>query len=74
MIRASVMMIPTCSRCGKVISSEDINVANDVAYYRACNLSHRPFGLQPKQRGVYQHGTVRVGTLNIIIGSLSFTA
>jgi hypothetical protein len=35
------MVIPTCSRCGKVIPSEDINVANDVAYCRACNLSHQ---------------------------------
>ena len=35
------MMTPTCSRCGKVIPSEDINVANDVAYCRACNLSHQ---------------------------------
>ena len=41
MIRGSVMMIPTCFRCGKVIPSEDINVANDVAYCRACNLSHQ---------------------------------
>src|ERR1035438_2096743 len=39
MMRASVMVIPTCSRCGKVIPSEDVNVANDVAYCRACNLS-----------------------------------
>ena len=35
------MMIPTCFRCGKVIPSEDINVANDVAYCRACNLSYQ---------------------------------
>jgi len=41
MIRASVMVVPTCSRCGKVIPSEDVNVANDVAYCRACNLSHQ---------------------------------
>jgi hypothetical protein len=35
------MLTPTCSRCGKAIPSEDINVANDVAYCRACNLSHQ---------------------------------
>jgi hypothetical protein len=35
------MMTPTCSRCGKVIPSEDINVARDVAYCRSCNLSHQ---------------------------------
>jgi hypothetical protein len=35
------MVIPTCSRCGKAIPSEDVNVANDVAYCRACNLSHK---------------------------------
>ena len=41
MIRASVMVVPTCSRCGKAIPSEDVNVANDVAYCRVCNLSHK---------------------------------
>ena len=35
------MVTPTCSRCGKAIPSEDINVANDVAYCRACNVSHQ---------------------------------
>jgi hypothetical protein len=35
------MTIPTCSRCGKTIPSEDINVANDVAYCRACNLTYQ---------------------------------
>jgi hypothetical protein len=35
------MTTPTCSRCGKTIPSEDINVANDVAYCRTCNLSHQ---------------------------------
>ncbi|MCX6927944.1 MAG: hypothetical protein NT154_32755 [Verrucomicrobia bacterium] len=34
------MVTPTCSRCGKVIPSEDVNVANDVAYCRACNISY----------------------------------
>ena len=41
MIMSSVMVTPTCSRCGRVIPSDDINVANDVAYCRACNLSHK---------------------------------
>jgi hypothetical protein len=41
MIMASVMVSPTCSRCGKVIPSEDVNVANDVAYCRACNVSYQ---------------------------------
>ena len=35
------MVTPTCPKCGKVIPSEDVNVANDVAYCRACNLSHQ---------------------------------
>jgi hypothetical protein len=35
------MVTPTCSRCGKAIPGEDINVANDVAYCRVCNLSHQ---------------------------------
>jgi len=35
------MVTPTCSRCGRAIPSEDINVANDVAYCRTCNLSHQ---------------------------------
>lgn len=41
MILSSVMVSPTCSRCGKVIPSDDINVANDVAYCRACNVSYQ---------------------------------
>jgi hypothetical protein len=35
------MVTPTCSRCGKVIPSEDVSVANDVAYCRTCNVSHK---------------------------------
>jgi hypothetical protein len=35
------MVSPTCSKCGKVIPSEDVNVANDVAYCRACNVSYQ---------------------------------
>jgi hypothetical protein len=34
-----VMVTPTCSQCGARIQSEDVNVAQDVAYCRACNLS-----------------------------------
>jgi hypothetical protein len=32
---------PRCPNCSGVISSNDINVANDVAYCRSCNLSHK---------------------------------
>lgn len=32
---------PACPQCGRAIVSGDINVANDVAYCRACNLAHR---------------------------------
>ena len=35
------MVIPTCFKCGQVITSDNINVANDVAYCRDCNLSYR---------------------------------
>src|SRR5262245_39184913 len=35
------MTSPTCSKCDRVIPSTDVNVANDIAYCRACNLSHR---------------------------------
>lgn len=41
MILFSGMITPTCSKCGKAIPSDEVNVANDVAYCRACNLSHR---------------------------------
>ncbi len=41
MIMRAVMVTPTCPRCGKVIPSDDVNVTNDVAFCRACNLSHR---------------------------------
>jgi hypothetical protein len=33
------MPTPKCSRCNRPIAGEDINVANDVAYCRSCNLS-----------------------------------
>jgi hypothetical protein len=32
---------PTCSKCNRVIPSDDLNVADDVAYCRVCNLSHK---------------------------------
>jgi len=35
------MPTPTCPKCRRTIPPEDINVAQDVAYCRACNLSHR---------------------------------
>ena len=38
---ASVLSVtPMCPRCKRVIPSEDINVANDIAFCRNCNLSH----------------------------------
>ena len=35
------MPTPTCTKCRRTISPEDINVANDVAYCRDCNISYR---------------------------------
>ena len=35
------MVTPTCSKCRRVIPSDCIRVANDVAYCRACNVSYR---------------------------------
>ena len=35
------MPTPTCTKCRRVIPSADINVAQDLAYCRDCNLSHR---------------------------------
>ncbi len=34
------MPTPTCPKCRRVIPPDDINVAQDVAYCRPCNLSH----------------------------------
>jgi len=31
-------MTPKCSKCGRTIPGEDVNVARDVAYCRSCNL------------------------------------
>jgi hypothetical protein len=35
------MPTPTCSKCRRTIPPDDINVANDVAYCRDCNISYR---------------------------------
>lgn len=35
------MVTPTCNRCRRTLPTEDINVANDVAYCRRCNLSYK---------------------------------
>src|SRR4051794_38451418 len=35
------MITPTCSKCKTVIPADDINVANDVAYCRPCNVSFK---------------------------------
>src|SRR6476469_5804334 len=32
---------PTCPACQGIIPSVDVNVANDIAFCRACNLSYR---------------------------------
>jgi hypothetical protein len=34
------MRTPTCSKCGKTIPADDVNVARDVAFCRSCNLSY----------------------------------
>ena len=36
----AISATPICPRCHRVIPSEDINVANDIAFCRNCNLSH----------------------------------
>jgi membrane protein implicated in regulation of membrane protease activity len=35
------MTTPTCTQCRSTIPGEDVNVANDVAFCRKCNLSYR---------------------------------
>ncbi len=35
------MPTPVCTKCRRPIPPDDINVANDVAYCRGCNLSYR---------------------------------
>ncbi len=37
---SALSVTPTCPRCKRVIPSEDVNVANDIAFCRNCNLSH----------------------------------
>ena len=32
---------PRCSKCGRVIQGDDINVVSDIAYCRSCNLTHK---------------------------------
>lgn len=34
------MITPTCPKCNRVITGEDINVAKDIAYCRECNVSY----------------------------------
>lgn len=36
-----VMPTPTCPKCRRVIPSDDINVAKDVAFCRECNISYQ---------------------------------
>ena len=40
-VAAALSVTPTCPHCKGAIPSEDINVANNVAFCRHCNLSHR---------------------------------
>jgi hypothetical protein len=40
-IASALSVTPTCPRCKGVIPSEDVNVANDIAFCRHCDLSHR---------------------------------
>jgi hypothetical protein len=39
-IVSALSVTPMCPRCKRVIPSDDINVANDIAFCRNCNLSH----------------------------------
>src|SRR4051794_38003344 len=39
-IVSALAVTPTCPRCKGVIPSDDVNVANDIAFCRTCNLSH----------------------------------
>jgi len=48
---------PTCPACQGVIPSEDVNVGNDIAFCRACNLSHRLSALT--------HGTVMNAKIDV---------
>ena len=35
------MSTPTCPKCKRIIPSEEVSVANNVAFCRACNLAHQ---------------------------------
>jgi hypothetical protein len=37
---SAMSVTPVCPRCKRTIPSDDINVANDIAFCRNCNLSH----------------------------------
>jgi hypothetical protein len=39
MPRRNVLITPTCPKCGGVIPGDDVNVANDVAFCRSCNVA-----------------------------------
>lgn len=40
-IVSALAVTPTCPRCKSIIPSDDVNVANDIAFCRKCDLSHR---------------------------------
>ena len=42
---SALAVTPMCPRCKQIIPSEDVNVANDIAFCRNCNLSCRLSGL-----------------------------
>ena len=37
----AAMTTPTCPKCNRTIPGDDINVANDLAFCRACNVTHK---------------------------------
>ncbi len=39
-LASALSVTPTCPRCKRVIPSEDVNVAKDIAFCRNCDLSH----------------------------------
>lgn len=39
-IMSAAGVTPTCPRCGRSISSEDVNVAQDIAFCRNCDMAH----------------------------------
>ena len=46
------MPTPTCTKCRRMIPSDDINVAKNVAYCRDCNISYRLSDLTFNDAGV----------------------